>query len=288
MKLVVDVARLHKSIQHITAEDIINIVNAFAPLVRMPRTESSTTRGRTGELNISSMIHDFEMEKPGTHSGDLIIWKREFPNIRIMIEIKNYSNPVPRELFNKFCSEVEIGCYSGGIFISNQPIQGVCDYIIGNKAIVTQYDEILINTVCQLLWSKIYERTLAKVINHDNKLISHCNGLVHDIEDLKRIRISLDQFQHNAISTLSKAVQHIDKINCNINESINTVTMDISTITTTYELTAHILLPKDIECSVLNIGRSVIEKFLSSYANNRVLINQKKIIYMNIYLTKEK
>lgn len=274
MEIVIERSRLNKKIRHINVEDIINILNSFAPVILPPKTESITQLGRTGELCIKSTIRDFESEKPGTHSGDLIIWKSNYPNIRIMIEVKNYTNPIPREQYEKFESEVETGLYTGGIFICNQPISGYIENFGNNKIAVFSYDAEVINMACRMLWDKLYERSWLKVIKHDD-INKQCTLLANNIDILKRAQHDIEQLQKHTLLITNKAIQNINKVNHVTNKSINSITMDVQP-SETYQIGGYVTIPVYTDCAVLKVAREKLENFLSLYAENDVIISQNK------------
>lgn len=191
------------------AEDIIRILNSF-PLQEAPPPPQpqAPILGQIGEKKIVESIRGFECIKPGPHSGDLIVWRKSHPEIRIMLEIKNYSHRVPREQYEKFLRDLEP--FSGGIFVSNEPISGLqLPPVFENIIILQSHDADLVQLACETLWVKLLEQQKYTFIQTPN---SECaSSLVETLETLARIKIATEGMRKNIQKASDRILLDIER-----------------------------------------------------------------------------
>lgn len=275
----ISIKDLPQSLQHVNAEDIIRILTAFEPLIQKPKkiktspVISSFEIGRRGEFDIKTAIQGFDKVKPKSHSGDLIISKPEYPSILIMVEVKNYSSTIPRALYEKFESEVDLGLYSGGVFITNRPVQNV-EKKYNNKIIIDSFDETAVNLGCHMLWNKLYERAAMKLICDNMKITKNCLTLLNSVEVIKHVQHDIEQFIKTSGLLLNRAATSLSRTNIDIKKVTNKLSSDVGTLATSFTLEKKIIIPS-IDCTILTLGRHILEEFLLTYATGHAISTQK-------------
>ena len=262
LNIVIPRRSLPINMRHITALDIIGIMKSISPIIVMPQQKSSVQRGREGENDINIMIQGFERMRPGTHSGDLIIWKHHYPNLRILVEVKNYTYRVPYEQWVKFENDIE-GNYNGGIFVTTQAVSGVEETVFSNKIIVRDFNEVAINLACETLWQRLYERLRLGLMSED-KMLHHCEDMMSVKDDLHRLRHDTEAIQRSTALINTRVTKNMDGIMQRLDQAVNRIAMDISVTDTTYSTRRVIIPPMD--CSLTKTGLPLLVQLLESLA----------------------
>lgn len=114
--------------------DIINKSTTAPQIIYTP-----AIKGRAAEIKYIDVFRKTfcvrDTAKTGG-KGDMIIWKSGNPHIKILVEIKNYSNKVPTKELEKWNRDIlSTGC-QGALFISNQPVNRGKNLIINNNSII--------------------------------------------------------------------------------------------------------------------------------------------------------
>jgi hypothetical protein len=114
--------------------------------VPAPVVEIAQVRGVRGETHVLAALRDeFHCEKVTgkTASGDITVW---FDNVKLCVEVKNYSRPVPAAEVTKFLRDVETVGAHAGLFVSlGSRVTGVTDnfesrlYPVGGTSIPLIY-----------------------------------------------------------------------------------------------------------------------------------------------------
>jgi hypothetical protein len=260
----IDRKRLNKNIQHISAEEVILILNAGAS-VRRPEISSP---GIHTEKNVAQCIENFEVEKPGNHSGDLIIWKKKYPNIRIMIEIKNYSGPIPTSQLEKFVHDLDLLQFSGGIFITNQPLRA--EIISGHIAVVQSYDPLIINSTCELLWNVLFEKQFYKFLDYKNNITPYCDALLENIKLLAKTKKCVEALQKDFNSMADSTVRALTSTIRTINEMTNNIINESSPLVVTQKI-KKIVLP-DIVNPILPLCRQKLQEIMEKLGSDQILL----------------
>ena len=272
--IIIKKSELKTELQNFNSEMIIKILNSFSfssSFSSFSQNEkggekgcekgeqSAFTIGKKAELNISENIKDFEIRKPPVHSGDLLIWKKDFPEIIIMLEIKNYSTNVSHEQYNKFIYDLELNKFSGGIFISNKPIANFSEpYVQSNKIIIISHDEKLIQLACDTLWIKLYESMRFGFLTSD--LSEQCTSLSSGLETLVRVKTNVENMCKTVKKTSALIVRDIDKHIYDSREIVKQIMLNFKTIIRGSYCTAPVLLP---ELTCLEF-KEPLEKFINS------------------------
>lgn len=99
-------------------------------LIPAPVPVSSVAKGQLGEMQVEEILRKkFQVTNVSgkARSGDLQITHKfpEIPEIRVLVEVKNYSRSVPRAELDKFYRDLEIDRFHAAMFISlNTKIAG--------------------------------------------------------------------------------------------------------------------------------------------------------------------
>lgn len=215
---------LNAGISDISVEKLAQILNAciVAP------TLNSAISGQKGEINIKSKIKNFDIsDNRSTHSGDFVISRN---GVRIMIEVKNYSYKVLSDQYEKFLRDFNLNNFHGAIMISNQQIANFATplYYQGNIAILTSFDEHLINAVCELVWINIYQKLQSKYIEC-SELKNYAEMLQLNIIQIAEIKTSINKIkksfktesckiQHNCETTINLIQKFVNRVNLQLTQ----------------------------------------------------------------------
>ncbi len=286
----IPISLLNSKIQNITSTEIINILNSLPTLNKV---QNNVFKGKISEKSIENIIENFEIEKRNTHSGDMIIWKKDYPNIKIMIEVKDYTNTIPNDEYQKFINDLEHNHYAGGIIIANQNIQGIKPNTIdNNKMFINTYDPQIINISCECLWARLFERYHYKFIDSESEIIVQCNILANSIERLTNIKSNIELMKKNNEKLLKKIFIDIDldiiEIRKVINKIVNKISrVDITMQTSKLELPtgdyfhqSNLVVKEKIEELINKIHISIcpLDNFIASINKNKMEINFNGII----------
>lgn len=273
---------LNSKLQNLTTEEIINILNSL-PVIKPQQNQ--VIRGKTTEIAIENIIEDFEIKKSSTHSGDFVINKRNYPSIKIMIEIKNYSNTIPNTEYVKFVDDINNNNYHGGIIIANQNISGLKAGIIDyNKIFIDSYDPQLINIMCEMLWAKIFDMQKYKFIDVEGDIILQCGVLNTIVDNMINIKNSCELIKKNNEKLITKCAKDIDTCIIDTRKIINKIINKLSTEKITTK-TLNIELPSGdyFHNTVSAVGEKILGmlKFLhiKICPLDDIIISQNKNIY---------
>ena len=275
--IIIPLKKLDKRLKDITSEEIINILNNMY-FIREPK-KSSYEIGRKGEMIIEEIIEGFMIEKRGSHCGDFVIYKKDYPNIEIMIEVKNYTSSVPSEQYEKFLNNIKDNKYAGGIFISNQPISGFNGKLItSDKIVIYSYDPNVINISCETLWCRLFDRFNYKMLDVEGEIQSYCKLLSSNLDTLVRTKNLALSIQKNNEKLINTLTHEIDSLISKQKKTINLIINKISPITSIIETSYFVKLPEGeyIYNSVPEI-REYIEKIMNNISTHKnVIIAQNK------------
>lgn len=262
--IIIKRSELKTHLQCLNSEEIIRLLNtAPPPFLNIKKEEGNDLipfeKGKRSELSISEGIKDFESRKPPVHSGDLLIWKKDFPEIIIMLEIKNYSSNVPHDQYDKFIYDLELNKFTGGIFISNKPISNFSEpQVQSNKIILFSHDEKLIQLACDTLWIKLYESMRFGFLTSD--LSEQCTSLSSGLETLVRVKTNVENMCKSVKKTSALIVRDIDKHIYDSREIVKQIMLNFKTIIRGGYVTAPVLLP-ELTCAEFKVP---LEKFINS------------------------
>jgi len=234
---------LNEHIRNISQEEILNILNSI------PKTnikdkkyikDNNYIKGQEGEKMVYDMIKGFEKERKNSHSGDLIIYKKEYPNIKLMIEVKNYSSAIPYSMYSKFLEEIKINNYNGGIFVCNQPITsfasstgstgstGSTNITNNGYTSICGYDEQILNFLCESIWIFIFRELNFKCLDSDGKLNKYCDSLIKDIYIIHNINIDLLNYQKNTNLLMQKLQSMLTLTSASLKNTTNKIISKLS------------------------------------------------------------
>ena len=181
MEIIINVNDLAPHLRNLSAGEIVGLLNNMPFVKTVPRN-----KGRLGEKNIENFIKNFMIEKKNSYGGDLIIYKKNYPNIKIVLESKNYEGKIPLSEWEKF--ERDCSAYAGGIFVANG-----CDFECkGNLVVLNSYAKECVNSVAEMLWQKIYDEKYGQFWNK-NKILKEYNRLFECLNRLNCINVQLDK-----------------------------------------------------------------------------------------------
>lgn len=261
MSINIPINRLNKNAQSLTEEEIILLLNTVGEMKKI----ENPMKGLVVEKNIAESIENFEISKGGSHCGDFVISKKKYPNIRIMVEIKNYTSTIPRTQFEKFQRDIDDNQFSGGVLICNQPVSGA-DIINGNIAIIQSYDPNIINPVCEFLWATLFDKQFYKFLDYKNNIVPHCNILLDNIGDLVKIKKSVENLQKESSKTLQNVIYGINKTIQTINDMTNNIINESSVVVLTQKLNQFYL--PDITNPILPLCRDKLKAVLEKICKN--------------------
>jgi len=174
----------------------ISIVDAIAILNNIPIREKiireASVKGQSGEREIFEMISEtnFIVEKSPHHSADFVVWKTEFPAIKILIEVKNYAGVVPREQYDKFMDDISSTGLCG-IFVSKTSVANHDFFeIYARSVLLVGFDHLI--PILELFWTKILHEKTYKFAGSDLKLMKSCREISCAIEKTIQIKNSAD------------------------------------------------------------------------------------------------
>lgn len=242
MSFIIPHTALKPHIAELTQEEIITILNNI-PYIKKQITSSH--KGRIFECTIENSIKNYDIKKSPPHTGDYIISKKEYPQIQIMLEIKNYNYKVPKKEYEKFLSDLELNKFAGGIFITKTPVQDIeyTTYLFQNNIIIVEYTENTnIEIFCDLLWLRLYDRYNYKFIDSPPKLKNICAILEKKISELARLKIDTDNMQKSIRRYLKSTQITTENIMCDIRETINEIT-SLFTPVSIYNETQECIIP---------------------------------------------
>jgi hypothetical protein len=273
--LEIDRKRLAKNIQHISAEEVILILNSYGSIKKAET--SGTSVGLATEKNILAAIEDFEVEKGGILCGDAIIWKKNSPNVRIMIEIKNYTGVVPKSQIEKFHRDLEENGFSGGIFITNQRVSGQEAVLEGNTIFLQSYDPQIINAACTLLWSVLFDKQYYKFLDYKNNIIPYCNILLEHVQSVVKTKKNLEALHKDFDRCMQASISNVSKTISIINDMTNHIIMEASPLVMTQKLRRFVL--PDIANPILPLCRDRLQKLLETLSPEPILLTHTKNKY---------
>ncbi len=275
-QIILDRSLLKPQLQNLTPEKIINILNDFVhETAPPPKIEKiAFTLGREAEEKLT--IKDFESRKPGPHSGDLLIWKKDFPDIVIMIVMKNYTNAVPAEQYEKFIRDLELNRFTGGIFVANKPITGFSEQSVqSNKIILTSHDSKLVQLACDTLWLKLYENSRFGLLDSD--ILHQSRTLASGLETLVRVKSTIENMRKYIKKNSALLLHDIDRYIFESREIIKNIVLNFKPHRNTFTA-APLRLPE----MMLFDFKTALERFFNSDEFLRGLNREQ------IYVSEEK
>lgn len=273
--------QLKIQLQDITPEEAIQMLNSI-PVIKVGKVN----KGTHGETSVGLSINNFIVEERTKHAGDMVIWKENYPHIKIMIEVKNYSGTIPESEYQKLIDDIEYNQFTGGILVANQDIRGVKPFeISGGRVYVNSHDQQLVNITCEMLWAKLFERQHYKMIDTEGQITIQCNVLASCIERLASIKGTVELIRKNNEKLLKKITDEVDSNISDMRKVINKVIRQVSQITTTIETRSKIKLPAgeyfhDTVPAVRERIEEIIEKlYQSTCPYENALVSQTKNKY---------
>lgn len=301
---------LRTDLQEIPDAKIIDFINTYYPkqetAAQFTIVKTSHKLGQEGETSIQEIIQSnsqgFIIEKSvGAHAGDFVVWRKDFPSIRILIEIKNYNSNVPSEQYQKFLSDIETTCYAGGIIISKTPIALHREFEISeNIMIVTKIKDKSINLLIEVFWKYIMCRLSYGFSDKDYKLKGIQQRLSEIIEGNLKIKSAAKAMRKSLLTNL----ESVEKTCTDITDKIQRELLEMNSVLcgdTIRCVEEEYFLPKNAEL-FLNKSEGLVANFCKFL---RVIFPEKplclikeskkveveyrggqKIIILRCYLTK--
>ncbi len=198
----------------------------------------SSTKGLLTEKALRLSLKGFECKKINACAGDLVIQKTQRPDIVIMLEFKNYSNTVPHEEIEKFYRDIELHQFSGGIFISNQPIsdqnQNNAQFTIKqNIAFVYTHEPDVINLICEMMWIRIMEKKDYIMIGDKSSILQNVDKLNSNIERLAVLKHANEKNYKSAQKHYEVCNQELSSLIYDTKDIIYEITKNVCVFTTT-------------------------------------------------------
>lgn len=270
---------LSSNARNFTAFQMAQIINASVQPVTVPTTPA--IKGRAAEVNyISAFKNTFcvrDTAKCGG-KGDMIIWKADQPHIKILVEIKNYTNTVPSKELEKWNRDIDnTGC-QGALFISNRAVCRSNITINKNAIILTTEDTTVAVAAADLLHRKllvemthIFEDRFIK-FNEQFVLISE---YIEELNKLGAIILSLQ-------TTVNKKCGELYKIYTETKHKINTAIDRVIMPQYKKEQVDRFAVPQIGFFAANNHIRAELEKALNTitYRNLTRAISEKKVEYI--------
>jgi len=158
------VESLRADLRKLEPAEIVKFINQTYPIKQKKnkvfQSQIPVELGIVGEKDILEIINEsnlgFKAERISQkHSGDIIMWRNDYPNIKIMIEVKNYTNRVSKEQYDKFLSDLHNTQVAGGIFLTNKPVCGHQEFeILDNIMLLVADRNKQIMPLLYLFWHK--------------------------------------------------------------------------------------------------------------------------------------
>lgn len=287
-QIILNRSLLKPHIQNFSAEQIINILNDMVYEAQPPPKieKIAFTLGREAEMKLE--IKDFESRKPGPHSGDLLIWKKDFPDIVIMIEMKNYTNAVPVEQYEKFIYDLELNHFAGGIFVANKPISNFSEPSVqSNKIILTSHDAKMVQLACETLWLKLYENSRFGLM--DSEILQQSRALAGSLETLVRVKSTIENMKKYIKKNSALVLHDIDRYIFESREIIKQIILNFKPATITFTNTPIRLpemMPLDFKIALERFINS--DEFLYDLDRENICCSQEKNTVSISFLLRKK
>jgi len=184
----------------------------------LPATQSAATVGAAGESYVYDILRQHFTIADTTHvakSGDFMIVHGLH---KVMIEVKNYSRPVPYEEVDKFIRDLDATGSSGGVFISlTAPITRLprCTirYETSNGKLlpaiyiseVTSSDQSLIISSISMLLSLVDTAKFYRDIVNHRVLVSAMMEVGEKIDAISKTRVNISEINIKMMNLLTKS-----------------------------------------------------------------------------------
>lgn len=206
---------------------------------RYNSTVSAAKRGQTGEDQVFRILEtglpDFKIKKYSQQkwSGDIIVersWKTR--TVKILIEVKNYTNTIPSTEIQKFKRDIELMKCESGLIISLQDVAKFATYskedclIFEQMSIRGQNTHIaLLNSADATLITNLVKYLFALSINNteitvNKTVVDKLNLVRQHIEQMSSMRYEIGNLQSVIQTGLSKLSHDILNIEVRVESLI--------------------------------------------------------------------
>lgn len=204
-------------------------------------TQVPTYKGQAGECHVADILQkhfpgNVENMTKVAKSADLSLWMdlRKF-----IVEVKNYSNPVPSAGVEKFQRDLSTTNAAGGIFISlNTPITGIKeDFVVrfeytDNKVVPVAYvcssvESVIITAVNIITQLVEATDTLVNDIYGRDRVLEHVQDAATSLDVLAKTRNDLQVSIADASSLLNKSTVGLVNAEVSLRRAIDGIKSEV-------------------------------------------------------------
>ena len=262
---------------------VASILDILRPQIK----QNSVQKGQYGEKWFETLVKermpDCRLEKTASTkwSGDFVIKKQiGSRDMTIMVDIKNYSNTVPRDEIAKFYRDIDIRRYDAGMLLSlNTRFAGTPDdsdiYFstvasagrdVNTVLLCCNTEIIIVHTLRYMLGIAAYEREL--IVNH--AVVKALRDVQSRIAQMSKMRYEIQNLNSTITSSLGRLSNDLMDIEVRTGILLDSVFANIDQkqyVATTLE---------DIETAFGSTMRTATLKFLKSVDVSNVSISDDK------------
>lgn len=207
--LTIDRELLQPEIRDISAEKVINLLNSF--ILTKKIQESSYEKGKKGEQTIEEIIkNNFVVEKKSEHCGDFIIHKPEYPEVKLIIEVKNYTRTVPEKEIEKFFSDIELNKLPGIFVSATRVVNWPMFEIKNNYAVVCGFENFAV--IVELFYFKQLSFKKFKFLKAEKKIQALFKKIQNSVDSISEIKILMQNLGKNFNICQDRIYKICDKI----------------------------------------------------------------------------
>ena len=203
-------------------------------------TDVPTYKGQIGEDHVEKILREkftgVQNVAKNARSGDLSLL---YEHKKTVIEVKNYSNPVPTAQVEKFQRDLFTTGASAGVFISlRTPITGIQGFfslryenidgrILPCIYLVSSEDDVIVtavNMVTQIL--SAFEFIDAELQSKD-KILHSVYGISEDLDELARIRHSLQNEMAVLTGKLYEQTSEVFKVESDLRRIVSAIKSEL-------------------------------------------------------------
>jgi hypothetical protein len=250
------------------------------------------TKGKISEREtldmLKSKLTDFEISDVSFESscGDIMVTRSyESREIKILIDVKNYSSAVPHSEVEKFYRDVEVTGVDAGILLSlNSKIVGFNDPLMFSShgpakiCVVAQpYEDMIIYIVKYMYGLCVGDKT----VKRSKKLEMHLNNVRSLIEQFNAVRQDVTEIEDVITTRLRRLNQRVFSIQYDISKQLDMAFNSFSS-RTAYDAA---------KLGIKQITEQIIKPYQITVDDKKILINDEcyikigridKIIFQNV------
>ncbi len=217
------------------------------------KSEKSITRGMQGEGYVKEILGKYRITD--THKlgkmGDMVV------NERLMVEVKDYTNTVPKTEVDKFLRDLESGGFACGLFISlSSGVSGMaklhhCKQMLGGLQIPVIYicsdSPVVIQLATELLLTETLDKSSCGYMQFNEELqeriITNLSQIIVELNSISQIRRQLSEFSRNTQCSLNCIYESLISFEVRIRELAQFTQYDL-------DLLVDDVKEYDTDCSV--------------------------------------